>query len=99
MPRQCSPSVRRQIVSRLRSGEPVAAETGVCQATLIDAGVIVWSAMSPDFSEYQFRVIVCEHNHSPMRKMIYELLARNGYRRVYEEFSHVDDWYVLNPIP
>jgi transposase-like protein len=51
MPRQYSSSVRRQIVSRLRSGEPVAtvaAKTGVCQATLfrwkrqalIDAGVI-----------------------------------------------------------
>jgi putative transposase len=51
MPRQYSSSVRRQIVSRLRSGEPVAAvaaETGVCQVTLfrwkrqalIDAGVI-----------------------------------------------------------
>ena len=51
MPRMYSSSVRRQIVARLRSGEPVAvvaAETGVCQATLfrwkrqalIDAGVI-----------------------------------------------------------
>src|SRR3954453_8039358 len=51
MPRQYSSSVRRQIVSRRRAGEPVAAvavETGVCQATLfrwkrqalIDAGVI-----------------------------------------------------------
>lgn len=51
MPRQYSSSVRRQIVLRLRSGEPVAAvaiETGFCQATLfrwkrqalIDAGVI-----------------------------------------------------------
>ena len=51
MPRQYSSSVRRQIVVRLRSGEPVAAlaaETGICQATLfrwkhqalIDAGVI-----------------------------------------------------------
>lgn len=45
------PSVRRQIVARLRSGEPVAAvvvDTNICQATLfdwkrqalIDAGVI-----------------------------------------------------------
>jgi len=37
LPRQYSLSVRRQIVARLRSGEPVAAvaaETGVCQATL-----------------------------------------------------------------
>ena len=51
MPRMYSATVRRQIVSRLRSGEPVAAvaaETGICQATLfrwnrqalIDAGVI-----------------------------------------------------------
>ena len=51
MPRQYSSSVRRQIVARLRSGEPVAAvavDTGVCQATLfrwkrqalIDAGVV-----------------------------------------------------------
>jgi putative transposase len=51
MPRQYSSSVRRQIVSRLRLCEPVAAvaaETGVCPATLfrwkrqalIDAGVI-----------------------------------------------------------
>ncbi|MGP4058273.1 transposase [Mycobacterium sp. 4D054] len=37
MPRQYSSSVCRQIVSRLRSGEPVAAvaeETGICRATL-----------------------------------------------------------------
>jgi transposase-like protein len=51
MPRMYSSSVRRQIVARLRSGEPVAAvavDTGICQATLfrwkrqalIDAGVI-----------------------------------------------------------
>ncbi|MHA0290083.1 IS3 family transposase (plasmid) [Mycobacterium sp. C3-094] len=51
MPRQYSSSVRRQIVSRLRAGEPVAGvavETGICEATLfrwkrqalIDAGVV-----------------------------------------------------------
>jgi putative transposase len=51
MPRMYSATVRRQIVSRLRSGEAVAAvaaETGICQATLfrwkrqalIDAGVV-----------------------------------------------------------
>jgi transposase-like protein len=51
MPRIYPASVRRQIVARLRSGESVAdvaAETGVCQATLfrwkrqvlVDAGVI-----------------------------------------------------------
>jgi len=51
MPHMYPATVRRQIVSRLPSGEPVAvvaAETGICQATLfrwkrqalIDAGVI-----------------------------------------------------------
>lgn len=51
MPRMYPAMVRRQIMSRLRSGESVAvvaAETGICQATLfrwkcqalIDAGVI-----------------------------------------------------------
>jgi transposase-like protein len=51
MPRMYPATVRRQIVSRLRSGEPVAAvaaETGIAQATLfrwkrqalIDTGVI-----------------------------------------------------------
>ena len=37
MPRMYPATVRRQIVARLRSGEPVAAvaaETGICQATL-----------------------------------------------------------------
>jgi putative transposase len=51
MPRMYAATVRRQIVLRLRLGEPVAAvavETGICQATLfrwkrqalIDAGVV-----------------------------------------------------------
>jgi putative transposase len=51
MPRMYSSSVRRQIVARLRLGEPVAAvavDSGICQATLfrwkrqalIDAGVV-----------------------------------------------------------
>jgi putative transposase len=55
MPRMYSSSVRRQIVARLRSGEPMAAgavHTGICQATLfrwkrqalVDAGVIEGTA-------------------------------------------------------
>jgi hypothetical protein len=47
-----------------------------------------------DFAKYRFRVIVCEHNFTPMREKIYQLLVSNGYRRVYEGFSYVDDWYV-----
>jgi FkbM family methyltransferase len=47
-----------------------------------------------DFATYRFRVIVCEHNFTPMRERIYELLVGNGYTRVHEHFSYVDDWYV-----
>ena len=47
-----------------------------------------------DFSEYAFRVITCEHNYTPMRKQIFDLLSKNGYERCYQEFSKFDDWYV-----
>jgi putative transposase len=51
MPRTYSSSVRRQIFARLRSGKPVAvvaAETGICQATLF-AGNVRRSSM-PELS-------------------------------------------------
>lgn len=47
-----------------------------------------------DFSKYSFRVITCEHNYTPMREKIFELLINNGYLRVFEEVSKFDDWYV-----
>lgn len=49
-----------------------------------------------DFSRYKFRVITCEHNYTPMRHKIFELLTANGYSRVSQEVSAFDDWYVLN---
>lgn len=48
-----------------------------------------------DFSKYQFRVITCEHNYTPMREQIFELLTEHGYRRVLRHISRWDDWYVL----
>ena len=48
-----------------------------------------------DFNRYKFRVITCEHNYTPMREKIHALLVRNGYRRIFEELSQWDDWYVL----
>lgn len=48
-----------------------------------------------DFSRYSFRVITCEHNYGDMREMIFDLLTKNGYARVCEDISGVDDWYVL----
>jgi FkbM family methyltransferase len=47
-----------------------------------------------DFSEYQFRIITCEHNFTPMRDKINNLLTRNGYKRVLSTISEFDDWYI-----
>lgn len=47
-----------------------------------------------EFSEYEFRIITCEHNFTPMRERIYNLLTANGYKRVLESISEFDDWYV-----
>jgi FkbM family methyltransferase len=47
-----------------------------------------------DFDRYRFKVITCEHNHTPMRGEIHRLLTAAGYRRKLEELSCFDDWYV-----
>ncbi len=47
-----------------------------------------------DFSKHSFRVITCEHNFTPMRQKIFELLSDNGLVRVHQELSEFDDWYV-----
>jgi FkbM family methyltransferase len=48
-----------------------------------------------DFNDRNVRVITVEHNHSEkQRDRIFALLTENGYRRVFEGFSHFDDWYV-----
>ena len=46
-----------------------------------------------DFREHVFRVICVEHNYSKNRQRIFELLTREGYKRVLEELSMADDWY------
>jgi len=47
-----------------------------------------------DFSQYTFEVITCEHKYTPMRHQIYALLTARGYKRVFENISSIDDWYV-----
>ena len=49
-----------------------------------------------DFEKYKFRVITCEHNFTPMRKKIYNLLINKGYKRKLTNISKVDDWYVFD---
>jgi FkbM family methyltransferase len=46
------------------------------------------------FHQYRFNVITCEHNHTPMRQKLYELLTAKGYERRFEKLSACDDWYV-----
>jgi FkbM family methyltransferase len=47
-----------------------------------------------DFDAYQFRVITCEHNYTPMRDKIHDLLTSKGYVRKFTYMSLLDDWYV-----
>ena len=47
-----------------------------------------------DFNKYSFSVITVEHNFSSDRDGQYDLLSKNGYRRILENVSYVDDWYL-----
>lgn len=47
-----------------------------------------------DFSQHTFEVITCEHNYTPMREDLHHLLTSKGYRRIFEDLSLFDDWYV-----
>ena len=49
---------------------------------------------SLNFIKYNISIISVEHNHTKNREKIYDLLTKNGYIRVLEEHSKVDDWYV-----
>ena len=47
-----------------------------------------------DFSKYSFKVITCEHNFTPQRKKIFDLLSEKGYSRIYQNLTQFDDWYI-----
>lgn len=47
-----------------------------------------------DFSKWKFQVITVEHNYTEQRIEIYDLLTSKGYRRVCQEVSQFDDWYL-----
>ena len=49
-----------------------------------------------DFSKRKIYIISVEHNFHPInRKKIYNILRENGYKRVYENLSKFDDWYII----
>jgi len=47
-----------------------------------------------DFNEYDIRIITVEHNYTPHRQLIYDLLTSYGFKRKYEKISAWEDWYV-----
>jgi FkbM family methyltransferase len=47
-----------------------------------------------DFVRWNVFLITVEHNGTPLRKALFELLSRNGYRRVWPEITQFDDWYI-----
>jgi FkbM family methyltransferase len=47
-----------------------------------------------DFGRVRPGVVTVEHNFTEARRAIHQLMLANGYRRVFEEFSDWDDWYV-----
>ena len=49
-----------------------------------------------DFEKYSVSVITCEHNYTPMREKIFDLLTSKGYKRKHQDVSQWDDWYVLS---
>ncbi len=46
------------------------------------------------FSKYSFGLITVEHNFTPMRPQLHDLLSANGYKRILTSYSVFDDWYV-----
>jgi FkbM family methyltransferase len=48
------------------------------------------------FEDYEIRVITVEHNYTNRRIQIHELLTSKGYKRVFDQLSMYDDWYVRN---
>jgi hypothetical protein len=47
-----------------------------------------------DFSAYHVWIITVEHNYSPMRGKLHDLLTWNGFTRAFERISDWDDWYL-----
>lgn len=47
-----------------------------------------------DFGKYQFGLICVEHNFTESRSKKSDLLYSKGYKKVFEEYSAFDDWFV-----
>jgi FkbM family methyltransferase len=52
-----------------------------------------------DFSPHTINVITVEHNyHQSKRSGLHGLLTDNGFRRVFQDLSRFDDWYIRSSL-
>jgi len=51
-----------------------------------------------DFTRRQVKLFTIEHNFTPLRAEIHELMTANGYVRRFAEYTRFDDWYVHESI-
>ena len=49
---------------------------------------------SINLNNFDIKLITVEHNFTEKREAIYSYLNNQGYKRVLESFSQMDDWYV-----
>jgi FkbM family methyltransferase len=47
-----------------------------------------------DFERWDVRALTVEHNFTPAREALQQLLEAQGYRRKFETLSRGDDWYI-----
>ena len=47
-----------------------------------------------DFDRRLIRLFTIEHNFTPLRQEIHELMTAKGYVRRFPEYTRFDDWYV-----
>lgn len=47
-----------------------------------------------DFDRRRVKLFTIEHNFTPMRAQIHELMSARGYVRRFPEYTRFDDWYV-----
>lgn len=51
-----------------------------------------------DFDKWKVRMITVEHNFTPRRQEVHDLLTSRGYVRKLEAMSRWDDWYILREL-
>lgn len=47
-----------------------------------------------DFGRRTVKMFTVEHNFTPLREQIYDLMTANGYIRRFPEYTRFDDWYI-----